>query len=394
MAGCADAAAAGAGHGCSRRSSRRRVRDFVTFEEHVEGVRRSVDGAARGARAVVRRADVLLHQPLRDHRARRRRPRPARLRGARLRAGGRRRHRAARAATSPRSRRATTSSATRSSTTGRPATCSAAEMTVGLGPAKGKDTATTLGPWLVTADELEPLPRRRRLPRPRHCTAEVNGERVGHDLLSNMGWTFEEMVAYASRGTWVRPGDVLGSGTCGNGGCLAELWGRRGDADPAAAAARRRRHPDRRGHRHASATPSSPGVDRSPVPAARHRLGGAARHDADGCIGKVVVVTGAAQGQGAAQAAACAAAGRHRHRARPDAGRPTACRRSRRHLREGLGGAAPPTSRRARQVARPGEQRRHHLAGPAAATLHAPTGSGCRRSTSPARCSASRPSRR
>ena len=47
-----------------------------------------------------------------------------------------------------------------------------------------------------------------------------------------MGWTFEEMVAYASRGTWVRPGDVLGSGTCGNGGCLAELWGRNGGQDP------------------------------------------------------------------------------------------------------------------------------------------------------------------
>ena len=59
-----------------------------------------------------------------------------------------------------------------------------------------------------------------------------------------MGWTFEEMVAYASRGTEVRPGDVLGSGTCGNGGCLAELWGRRAPST-ATAAARRRRHPHR-----------------------------------------------------------------------------------------------------------------------------------------------------
>jgi 2-keto-4-pentenoate hydratase/2-oxohepta-3-ene-1,7-dioic acid hydratase in catechol pathway len=48
-----------------------------------------------------------------------------------------------------------------------------------------------------------------------------------------MGWPFEEMVAYASRGAQVRAGDVLGSGTCGNGGCLAELWGRRGGLDPA-----------------------------------------------------------------------------------------------------------------------------------------------------------------
>jgi 2-keto-4-pentenoate hydratase/2-oxohepta-3-ene-1,7-dioic acid hydratase in catechol pathway len=105
------------------------------------------------------------------------------------------------------------------------------EMKVGLGPAKGKDSATTLGPWLVTADELEP-----------HRDAEgflaldmrvsVNGTEVGQDLLSNMGWPFEELISYASRGTWVRAGDVLGSGTCGNGGCLAELWGRRGEQVP------------------------------------------------------------------------------------------------------------------------------------------------------------------
>src|SRR5207237_7501622 len=63
-------------------------------------------------------------------------------------------------------------------------------------------------------------------------TVEVNGVEVGRDLLSNMGWPFEDLVAYASRGTVVRPGDVLGSGTCGNGGCLAELWGRRGEQTP------------------------------------------------------------------------------------------------------------------------------------------------------------------
>lgn len=55
---------------------------------------------------------------------------------------------------------------------------------------------------------------------------------VGRDLLSNMSWTFEEMVAYASRGTRVVPVDVLGSGTCGNGGCLAELWAVRGVRTP------------------------------------------------------------------------------------------------------------------------------------------------------------------
>jgi 2-keto-4-pentenoate hydratase/2-oxohepta-3-ene-1,7-dioic acid hydratase in catechol pathway len=105
------------------------------------------------------------------------------------------------------------------------------EMKVLLGPAKGKDSATTLGPWLVTADELEPyldgdgflaLDLR----------AYVNGELIGQDLLSNMGWPFEELISYASRGTVVRAGDVLGSGTCGNGGCLAELWGRGGRTEP------------------------------------------------------------------------------------------------------------------------------------------------------------------
>ncbi|MFJ2886710.1 fumarylacetoacetate hydrolase family protein [Streptomyces sp. NPDC087305] len=107
-----------------------------------------------------------------------------------------------------------------------------AEMKVGLGPCKGKDTATTLGPYLVTADELEKYRDADGFLR-LALTAEVNGEVVGKDLLSNMSWTFEEMVAYASRGTVVRPGDVLGSGTCGNGGCLAELWGVRGEQDPA-----------------------------------------------------------------------------------------------------------------------------------------------------------------
>jgi 2-keto-4-pentenoate hydratase/2-oxohepta-3-ene-1,7-dioic acid hydratase in catechol pathway len=106
------------------------------------------------------------------------------------------------------------------------------EMQVGLGPCKGKDAATTLGPYLVTADELESYRDGDGFLR-LELTAEINGEVVGRDLLSNMSWTFEEMTAYASRGTHVRPGDVLGSGTCGNGGCLAELWGIRGRQDPA-----------------------------------------------------------------------------------------------------------------------------------------------------------------
>lgn len=105
------------------------------------------------------------------------------------------------------------------------------EMQVGLGPAKGKDFANTLGPVLVTADELES-----------HldddgflalaCTASVNDVVVGSDVLSNMGWTFPALLSYASRNSVVEPGDVLGSGTVGHGGCLAEWWGRRGEQNP------------------------------------------------------------------------------------------------------------------------------------------------------------------
>ncbi|MGW6421828.1 fumarylacetoacetate hydrolase family protein [Nocardia sp. NPDC055053] len=103
------------------------------------------------------------------------------------------------------------------------------EMRVGLGPAKGKDTATTLGPVLVTPDELVDYERDGRYDLAMEVF--VNDTRVGGDTLANMAWTFAELIAYASRGTWVRPGDVLGSGTCG-GGCLAELWGWRGDRQP------------------------------------------------------------------------------------------------------------------------------------------------------------------
>ena len=100
-----------------------------------------------------------------------------------------------------------------------------AEMRLGLGMCKGKDFANTLGPWIVTPDELEAYVDGDRLDL--ELRAEVNGGSLGTDTLANMAWSFSELVSYASRGTWVRPGDVLGSGTCGN-GCLLELWGRRG----------------------------------------------------------------------------------------------------------------------------------------------------------------------
>jgi 2-keto-4-pentenoate hydratase/2-oxohepta-3-ene-1,7-dioic acid hydratase in catechol pathway len=106
-----------------------------------------------------------------------------------------------------------------------------AEMKVGLGPAKGKDFATTLGPWIVTVDELaDHLDSHGFLDL--EATVAVNGVEVGRDQLSNMGWGFTTLIAYASRDSWVQVGDVLGSGTTGGGGCLAELWGRRGRQDP------------------------------------------------------------------------------------------------------------------------------------------------------------------
>lgn len=105
------------------------------------------------------------------------------------------------------------------------------EMRVGLGPCKGKDFAGTLGPWVVTADELEPYRDGDGL-LALAMSVQVNGVEVGRDLLSHMAWTFEDLLAYASRSSLVRAGDVLGSGTCGGGGCLAELWGRSGTQEP------------------------------------------------------------------------------------------------------------------------------------------------------------------
>ncbi len=105
------------------------------------------------------------------------------------------------------------------------------EMKVRLGPAKGKDFGTSLGPWIVTPDELEPYVDGDGFLALR-AEVFINGERVGEDLVSNMGWTFPELVSYASRNSRVVFGDVLGSGTVGNGGCLGELWGRRGELTP------------------------------------------------------------------------------------------------------------------------------------------------------------------
>lgn len=105
------------------------------------------------------------------------------------------------------------------------------EMKVRLGPAKGKDFGTTLGPWIVTADEFAQFLDEDGFLAVR-ADVTVNGERIGEDLVSNMGWPFAELISYASRNSRVVAGDVLGSGTVGNGGCLAELWGRNGELTP------------------------------------------------------------------------------------------------------------------------------------------------------------------
>ncbi|MEJ1109545.1 MULTISPECIES: fumarylacetoacetate hydrolase family protein [unclassified Kribbella] len=208
------------------------VRDFVAFEEHVEGVRRSVDGATGVPEAwydaptfyftnphAILGPDDDVAFPSRSV------ARDFELEVAAI-VG-----RSGRSLTLAQASNAIFGYTIMNDWSARDV--QAREMQVGLGPAKGKDFATTLGPWVVTADELAD-----------HrdadgfldlwCSASVNGREVGRDLLSNAGWTFEAMLAYASHDSLVRPGDVLGSGTTGNGGCLAELWGRNGRNDPPA----------------------------------------------------------------------------------------------------------------------------------------------------------------
>jgi 2-keto-4-pentenoate hydratase/2-oxohepta-3-ene-1,7-dioic acid hydratase in catechol pathway len=93
-------------------------------------------------------------------------------------------------------------------------------MSQGLGPVKGKDGATSLGPWIVTRDELEP--HRAGGAFDLTMTASVNGKRYSTGNLRDLYWSFAEMVAYASRGTDLVTGDLLGSGTVGT-GCILEL---------------------------------------------------------------------------------------------------------------------------------------------------------------------------
>ena len=100
------------------------------------------------------------------------------------------------------------------------------EMKLNLGPAKGKDFATGLGPYLVTRDELAPSAR--QTPCGEHhdleMRASVNGVRVSTGNLKDMTFTFAQILERASYGVTLYPGDVIGSGTCGT-GCFLELNG-------------------------------------------------------------------------------------------------------------------------------------------------------------------------
>jgi fumarylacetoacetate (FAA) hydrolase len=94
------------------------------------------------------------------------------------------------------------------------------EMAVGLGPSKGKDFATSLGPELVCLDELADCYRGGRLHL--EMTAAVNGQVLSRGNSGSMYWTWPQLLAHASRDTTLQPGDVLGSGTVGS-GCILEL---------------------------------------------------------------------------------------------------------------------------------------------------------------------------
>lgn len=93
------------------------------------------------------------------------------------------------------------------------------EMRLNLGPAKGKDFATSLGPWLVTPDEFTADPR--GVPSA-DMSASVNGVPYSRANLADMWWSFAEMACYASETVDLVAGDVLASGTAGT-GCILEL---------------------------------------------------------------------------------------------------------------------------------------------------------------------------
>ncbi|MDR7255129.1 2-keto-4-pentenoate hydratase/2-oxohepta-3-ene-1,7-dioic acid hydratase in catechol pathway [Nocardioides sp. BE266] len=199
------------------------VRDFVTFESHVEGVRRSIDHASGVPEAWYDAPQFYFTNPHALYGPGEAIPRPLTSRaldfemevacvvGTEL-----------RSAALEEAEAAIFGYTILNDWSARD--LQSREMQVGLGPAKGKDFATSFGPWIVTADELPSLAL--------DCKAYVNDVLIGHDNLANMHFSFAEMVAHASRDSVVLAGDLLASGTTGGGGCLAELWGRHGAQHP------------------------------------------------------------------------------------------------------------------------------------------------------------------
>ena len=98
------------------------------------------------------------------------------------------------------------------------------EIKFNIGHAKSKDFATSMGPYLVTTDELEmyKIPGKSGSKYDLEMTCKVNGELVSVDNLKNMHWTFAQIIERASYGVDLLPGDIIGSGTCGT-GCFLEL---------------------------------------------------------------------------------------------------------------------------------------------------------------------------
>ncbi|PEJ60159.1 MULTISPECIES: fumarylacetoacetate hydrolase family protein [unclassified Bacillus (in: firmicutes)] len=94
------------------------------------------------------------------------------------------------------------------------------EVKVGLGPSKGKDFATSIGPWIVTKDELEQY--RTDKSYDLRMTASVNGNVISSGNFSTIYYSIPELIAHASKNVKLYPGDVIGSGTVGT-GCILEL---------------------------------------------------------------------------------------------------------------------------------------------------------------------------
>lgn len=101
------------------------------------------------------------------------------------------------------------------------------EMRVGLGPAKGKDFASSFGPWIVTPDELQDRSAGRTGVYDLAMTARVNGEERSKGNWGDIYYSFGQMIARASAEVTLYPGEILGSGTVGS-GCLLEITGGKG----------------------------------------------------------------------------------------------------------------------------------------------------------------------